>query len=307
MNRSLFFFMLVLLSGGIASACRTDYSQQAADTAREYALEHVKGLTEDQRHFIRFTQPALYSNLIFERKVMPLTETEHIKIVKFKHLPIAPEQDLMHHCFVWAPPGLNASVVVVGAGERSLRCWSPAQVLMKNYIPENTDYENAKKTAVSFLNARRNDLSTKEYNYVRFSEPEVYYTKFAVKWNPAAKELTPWEQYMKELQDRLRSGKEEQKEVILTQLSLVWALPDSEDAYLVMTGFSGKGCLNGWRPQTVSRLGKSDIFGAVLSDEEIAQIEKIPSKQQFFPREPKINRGNKGKETGSIFGGNLSY
>ncbi len=313
MKQKLFLILTALLAVFSGTGCRTDYTQEAAETAREYALEKVKGLTEEQRHYIRYTQPVLYSNLIFAREVVPLTEMEHVKVVKTSRLPVDPGQDMMHHCFVWAPPGLDSSVVVAGTGERSLRFWSPIRALLKNYIPDDADYESAKASSHSFLNGNKKDISVPEQNRIRFSEAEVRYTRFPKTWNTEAKVPTPWEQYVKELKERTRIPEDKaapEEEIILTQLSLVWRSADNPEEYIVFTGFSRNGCLNGWHPQSITRCTEEELAAATLSEQEIAAISKVPSRpagEQVFPPEPKVKRGNHRKETGSIFGKNFSY
>ncbi len=312
MNRKIIFAFLTVLAGVISAGCKTDYSLEAADTAREFALEKLKGLNEEQRHFVRYTQPVLYSNLIFEQKVVPLTNVDHIKVIKMKKLPIAPEQDMMHHCFVWAPPGLEANVVVVGAGERSLRFWSPVRVLLKNYIPDDTDYESAKNQAKNYAASYREELTPQEWDRIRFSEPEVLYTRFPLTWKAEDSEqvLTPWETYMKDLRARTETQKIQEgkaEEIILTQLSLVWKA-DQDGKMIVFSGFSRFGCLNGWKPQQVLHMENAEIEQGTLTEEEIRAIVKKPGEStQVFPAEEPVDRGNKGKDSGATFGKSLMY
>ena len=288
------------------TACKTpDYTGMAVDKAREYALENLKGLNENQRHFIRFTQPELYSDLIFEQQVMPMSDMDHVKFVKPSHFPVNPDLDLMHHCFVWAPPGLDAKVVVVGDGERNLRFWSPFRVILKNFIPADVDYNAAKNAAISFAATTLPQITQSEVNRVRFSEPEVCYTKVLVKMQFVAgnENQTPLEAYLAEEKERA------QGEIILTQLSLVWKA-DNADSLIVVTGFSRFGCLNQWHPHTVQYLSAEELKNHTLTEKEIAAIEKTfspDSSRLVHPPERKVERGNSGKETGSIFGGDLAF
>ena len=101
---------LVLLPG-----CRTDYSKSAVERAREYALNNLKGLSDNHRNFIRYTQPVIYENIVYPRYVIPLDRgAKHVEIDDVRHFPVAPEHDLMHSCVVWNPPDLGARVVVAG-------------------------------------------------------------------------------------------------------------------------------------------------------------------------------------------------
>lgn len=289
------------------TGCKTpDYSARAVETAREYALENLKGLNENQRHFIRFTLPELYSDLIFEQRVVPQTDVGHIKFLKPSHFPVDPDQDIMHHCFVWAPPGLNAKVVVVGDGERSLRCWSPFRVILKNFIPADVDYTAARKAAVEYAISTMPKLPQTEINRLRFSEPEVLYTRFPLELKYAVTEdenMTPLESYLADERAKAES------EFILTQLSLVWRA-DEADTVLVVSGFSRFGCLNQWQPHTIRYINSNDLKNNTLSANEVGAIEKVFStdpKRQVHTLERKAERGNTGKETGSIFGGDLAF
>lgn len=314
MFRKSFLFSMFVLGAVLTAACQTDYSGRAADEAREYVLENIGGLNEEQRHFIRYTQPELYSNLIFPAQILPLSQVDRLRIIRYSKLPTAPQQDIMHHCFVWSPPGLSTKVVVVGDGERSLRFWSPIRVLLKNYIPASVDYQNAKNAAIAMARSSMKFLTQAEINRIRFSEPEVVYTCFPLTWSVEdnTKELTPWEEYLKDMaeqrqEEAIREGKEE--ELILTQLSLVWRA-DKAGECVVFSGFSTKGCLNDWRIQTSGYMPESEIVAGTLPAEEVAKIVKTPGikeGKQVFPREEKAVRGNEIKETGSIFGGNIKY
>ena len=303
--RYMFMLFMLALAFSFAGCSTPDYTGMAVDKARKYALEHLKGLDENQRHFIRFTQPELYSDLIFERQVMPLSDMDHVKFVKPSHFPIDPDQDLMHHCFVWAPPGLDAKVVVVGDGERNLRFWSPFRVILKNFIPADVDYNAAKSAAVSFAATTLPEITQSEINRIRFSEPDVFYTKLLVQmqFTAESENQTPLEAYLADEKEKAKG------EIILTQLSLVWKA-DNADSLIVVTGFSRFGCLNKWQPHTVQYLPVDTLKQNTLNEKEIAAIEKTFSADParlVHPPERKAERGNAGKETGSIFGGDLAF
>lgn len=302
-------YMFLVLAMALAlpfAGCNTpDYTGEAVEKAREYALENLKGLDENQRHFIRFTSPELYSDLIFERQVVPQSNMDHIKFVKPSHFPVNPDLDIMHHCFVWAPPGLDAKVVVVGDGERSLRFWSPFRVILKNFIPADVDYNAAKSSAISFAGTTLQNITQTELNRIRFSEPDVLYTRVPVQMQFATEreDMTPLEAYLAEEKAKTES------EIILTQLSLSWKA-DEEGSLIVVSGFSRFGCLNAWQPHTVQYMTAENLSKNVLNEKEIAAIEKefSPDKNKLVhPPERKAQRGNSGKETGSIFGGDLAF
>lgn len=304
--RKITVFLTAIAAILLLAGCQTDYSNRAADEARNYALKQLKGLNAEQRHFIRFTQPVLYSNLIFPRTVMPLDHPQHVKKDYPARYPIAPHQDIMHHCFVWAPPGLNGKVVVVGEGERSLRFWSPYRVIVKEFIPGSVNFNTATSAAVDYAMDKMLFLNQNELNRIRFSEPEVVYTNFEITMTAKADhdEKTPWEEYLAE-----QRKQKESKEKILTQLSLVWKA-DKKDNMIVITGFSQNGCLYGWHIQTGNYISKSELDQHTLSPEAVRKIVKNHGPQEgkvIHPPESKVKRGRGAKESGSIFGGQMKF
>lgn len=66
------FTIMAALTVLILTGCRTDYTKNAVERARTYALNNLKGLTDNQRNFIRFTQPEIYENIVYPRYVVPL-------------------------------------------------------------------------------------------------------------------------------------------------------------------------------------------------------------------------------------------
>ena len=282
------------------SACKTDYSEEAADTAREYALKKLKGLNQEQRYFIRYTQPEIYSNLIFPQTVIPLTNADHVKLMHPHRFPVAPSRDFMHHCFVWAPPGLDTKVVVVGEGERSLRFWEPTRVILKNYVPGTPSFTAAMKQAVHYAQNKMPQLSESERNRIRFSEPEVVYTRFPIR----IQRPKPVIEKAPDDPDGLL-GYKEVRQPVITQISLVWKA-DRENTFIAVIGTSLHGTLYRWTVNSGQYVTKPELTGKTLSEAETASIRKEYGPEEnrlVFPVEPNVNRGNRRKETGSIFGG----
>lgn len=309
------YFCCALAGLAIAAvSCQTDYSEEAADTARAYVMKHLKTLTEEQRHFVRYTPPVIYSNLIFPSRVVPPAVTGHVKRTKPEKFPVAPQQDFMHHCVVWSPPDLPEKIVVVGEGERSMRFWQPTRVILKNYIPGSVNAAAAKAAAVDHAMNRMLFLTRPELNRMRFSEPDIRYTRFplTVKTAPVEKEeesaagskdeQSPLEKYLAK-----RGGKAE--ELVLTQLSLIWPA-DRENEFIAISGFSPRGCLYQWMIHSANYVTAQELKENTLSPEEIAAIEKDQGPAEgkiVFPPEPGIDRGAGHKESGSVFGGNLKF
>lgn len=276
------FTIMAALTVLVLTGCRTDYTKNAVERARTYALNNLKGLTDNQRNFIRFTQPEIYENIIYPRYVIPLDagNSGHIEIDDVRRFPVAPEHDLMHSCVVWNPPDLGARVVVAGEGERSMMFWEPYRVIVKHYDPGDTGLKNATSTASAFVRNNMQYLSTAELNRVRFDKPETVYTRLPVDPDETDPErLTSWEEYQNE-----RDGKSAGADASsYTQLSLMWPADDPLQC-IVVTGFSKSGTFAGWKLRTGELMEISKLDGARLTREEIDAIPKtIPARTLVFP------------------------
>ena len=261
--------VMAMASLFLLAGCRTDYTKNAVERAREYALNNLKGLTDNQRNFIRYTQPEVYENIVYPRYVTPLnTGLNHIEIDDVRRFPVAPEHDLMHSCVVWTPPDLGAKVVVVGEAERSMMFWDPYRVIVKRYDPGDTGFKAATGAAVTFVRNNMLYLSTSELNRVRFDKPESFYTRLPVDPEDADNhELTPWEEYQNEKNGRdPKAGQN-------TQISLMWPADDPLQC-IVVTGFSKTGTLDGWKLRTAELMDVAKLDEAKLSREEIDAIPK---------------------------------
>jgi len=279
MKRFLPIITAMLAALSFFSGCRTDYTKSAVERARTYALNNLKGLTDNQRNFIRYTQPEIYENIIYPRYVLPLNAgIDHIEIDDVRHFPLTPEHDLMHSCVVWTPPDLGAKVVVVGEGERSMLFWDPYRVIVKRYDPGDTGLKSATGAASAFVRNNMLYLSTSELNRVRFDNPEAIYTRLPV--DPDGVEpdkLTSWEEYLREKEGKNASASQ------YTQLSLMWPADDPLQC-IVVTGFSRTGTFSGWKLRTAELMDVAKLDNARLSREEIDAIEKtIPARDLIFP------------------------
>ncbi|MBR3506480.1 MAG: hypothetical protein IKO02_05485 [Lentisphaeria bacterium] len=266
----------------ILTGCRTDYTKNAVERARTYALNNLKGLSDNQRNFIRFTQPEIYENIIYPRYVAPLDagNSGHIKIDDVRRFPVAPQHDLMHSCVVWNPPDLGARVVVAGEGERSMMFWEPYRVIVKRYDPGDTGLKGATSAASAFVRNNMPYLSTSELNRVRFDNPETVYTRLPVDPEDVDPEkLSSWEEYLNE-----RDGKNAGASASpYTQLSLMWPADDPLQC-IVVTGFSKSGTFSGWQLRTAELMDIAKLDGARLTREEIDAIPKtVPARTLVFP------------------------
>lgn len=280
MKRFLLNIFTIMAAMAVLTACRTDYTKNAVERARTYALNNLKGLSDNQQNFIRFTQPEIYENIIYPRYVIPLDagNSGHIEVDDVRRFPVAPEHDLMHSCVVWSPPDLGAKVVVVGEGERSMMFWEPYRVIVKRYDPGDTGLKSATSAASAFVRNNMQYLTTSELNRVRFDKPETVYTRLPVDPEEAEQgELSSWEEYLNE-----RDGKTADASPY-TQLSLMWPADDPLQC-IVVTGFSQSGTFAGWKLRTAELMEVSKLDGARLTREEIDAIPKtIPARTLVFP------------------------
>ncbi len=280
MKRILPSILTIIAAAAILTGCRTDYTKNAVERARTYALNNLKGLTDSQRNFIRYTQPEIYENIVYPRYVLPLEagNSGHIEIDDVRHFPVAPQHDLMHSCVVWNPPDLGARVVVAGEGERSMMFWEPYRVLVKHYDPGDTGLKGATSAASVFVRNNMPYLSTAELNRVRFDKPETVYTRLPVDpEDPEQEKLTSWEEYLSEKEGRKPDPSS------YTQLSLTWPADDPLQC-IVVTGFSKSGTFMGWKVRTAELMEVTKLDGARLTREEIDAIPKtIPARTLVFP------------------------
>ena len=280
MKRFVLTIITIAAALSVLTGCRTDYTKNAVERARSYALKNLKGLSDNQRNFILYTQPEIYENIIYARYVTPLDAgigVDHVEIDDVRHFPVAPEHDLMHSCVVWSPPDLGAKVVVAGEGERSMMFWEPCRVLVKWYDPGDIPLKTATLTASTFVRNNMPYLSVAELNRVRFDNPEAVYTRLPVDpEEPEQDILSSWEEYLSE-----KEGRNVKKPD--TQISLMWPADDPLQC-IVVTGFSKSGTFVGWKLRTAELMDVAKLDGARLSREEIDAIEKsIPARELIFP------------------------
>ena len=282
MKRILPILIAMAASLAVLTGCATDHTKSAVERARTYALKNLQGLSDNQRNFIRYTQPEIYENIVYPRYVIPLNAGagSHVEIDDVRHFPVAPQHDLMHSCVVWSPPDLGAKVVVAGEGERSMLFWEPYRVIVKRYDPGDTGLKSATAAASVFVRNNMQYLSTSELNRVRFDTPETVYTRLPVDpEEPEREELSSWEEYLSEKEGRDSSA------APYTQLSLMWPADDPVQC-IVVTGFSRTGTFTGWKLRTAELMDVNKLNGARLTREEIDAIpKKVPARGLVFPNE----------------------
>lgn len=275
--KKIFQFLLLLCGAVFLSACQTDIRAAAVERARTYALKNTRQLSDTQRNFIRYTDPVIMEATIFRSTVPKLDPLGHIAGRYDDKVKTNPENDFIHTCLVWNPPEMDgASVVVDGAGERSMRAWTPARLIIKKFIPPASEKMEARRKAVLFLASFMPDLDFASLNVVRFDEPEYVPTRFSLKDTlpvPAAapkNDKSFWDDYL--------ASSSEDKTAKFRQISLVWTAPDGKK--LVVIGLSPALSLTNWNPKKAVLISESELKQAQLGN----NIEPIGQKKEAMKK-----------------------
>ena len=256
-----FFLLPVLLAVFLTAGCQTDYTEEALQRAREFALDNTRLLPEVARNHIRFVTPQLQTAEIFAHQPMTLTEYAHIpRNVDFN--PVSnPNLDTIVAQFVWTPPDLNYSVIVIGHSRKDLSYWSPMKVILKHIIPVRGLYESARNNAIQYVTDNMLYLSRLERVRVRTSEAEIRETQFDLEYM--------FEEQFESARDEWKTFLEElKKHRNRKQYSVVWKADDPKKR-IVVTGFGSDLDLSEWTPSCgmVISLEKLDEYTAEITEQ----------------------------------------
>ncbi|MBE6372643.1 MAG: hypothetical protein E7055_11315 [Lentisphaerae bacterium] len=256
----LFYLLPVLLAVFLTAGCQTDYSEEALQRAREYALDNTRLLPETARNHIRFVTPRLQTADIFSHQPMTLTEYAHIpRNVDFN--PVTdPNLDTIVAQFVWTPPDLSYSVIVIGYSRMDLSYWSPLKVVLKHVIPIRGLYEIARSKAIQYVTDNMLYLTRLERIRVRTSEAEIRETQFDLEYM--------FEEQFESARDEWKTFLEElKKHRNRKQYSVVWKADDPKKR-IVITGFGSEFDLSEWTPSCgmVIPLKKLDEYTAEITE-----------------------------------------
>ena len=224
----------------LLSACQSDYTEEALEKAREYTLDNTRMLPEVSRNYIRYATPKLEIGPVFPHFPMMLTEYAHLQ----RNVDFNPRRDSSLDAilaqFVWNPPELGYSVIVIGQCRRDLSYWEPVKVMLKNIVPVRKEYERALRAAVSYVTNNMLYLTRLERVRVRTSEAEVRETDFDLEYmfeeqlESSAGEWKSFLETLKEHRDR-------------RQFSLVWKADDPAKR-IVIAGFGTISGFERWSP-----------------------------------------------------------
>ena len=240
MKIPLFLLPVLFLAVLLAAGCQTDYTEEAVQRAREYTLDNTRMLPEIARNHIRYVTPQLQTALIFPHRPMALTEYDHIgRNIDFN--PINdPKLNTIVAQFVWNPPQLDYSVIVIGRSRQDLSYWKPLKVILKHVVPVRAFYESARTLAAEYITNNMLYLSRLERVRVRTSEAEIRETQFDLEYMfeeqfESAKD--EWKSFL----DKLKKQRDRR------QYSVIWKADDPAKR-IVITGFGSASGLVGWTP-----------------------------------------------------------
>lgn len=277
MKIPVYLLAVLLLAVLLTAGCQTDYSEEALQRAREYALNNTRMLPEIARNHIRYVTPTLQTAPIFSHYPMRLTEYDHIsRNIDFNPLQ-DPNLDTIVAQFVWTPSNLGYSVIAIGRSRKDLSYWTPLKVVLKHVILSRWLYESARSAAISYVTNNMLYLSRLERVRVRTSEAEIRETQFDLEYmfeEQFESAQNEWKTFLDELKKQ-RNRK---------QYSVVWKADDPSKR-IVITGFGSELNLSGWKPSC------GMLIPAKQLDEYTAEItEKLPPEAE----EPK-NSADAGK------------
>ena len=256
----LLYLLPVLLAVFLTSGCQTDYTEEALQRAREYTLDNTRILPEVARNHIRFVAPRLQTAVIFPHRPMTLTEYSHISR-NVDYNPISDSKlDTIVAQFVWTPPKLGYSVIVIGHSRKDLSYWSPMKVVLKHVVRSRWFYEIARRKAIRYITDNMLYLTRLERVRVRTSEAEIRETQFDLEYmfeEQFESAQNEWKTFLEELKKQ-RNRK---------QYSVVWEADDPQKR-IVVTGFGSELDLKGWKPSCgmVITLKQLDEYTAEIAE-----------------------------------------
>jgi hypothetical protein len=221
-------------------SCESDsyYMARAVERARKYALRRTRDLDEVTRNHIRYAPPTLKETSIFTRQ-FSATESKH---------------NIVQTCIIWAPPSLDYDIVVFGASERRLDDWYPEQLIRKRFVPLDSNKTEAQLEAVKYAMNNMLYLSNQAKNRIRFSEPRIIVSEFAL-YDPKIQQALKrsykdYEKKLKKVKEYLAKLKKDKEKDHFVQTSFVWD-SDEKGEKAVVTGLGGVD-FSDWLPITAT-------------------------------------------------------
>lgn len=161
------YFLLSVALTAILCGCRTPeyYQDQAVQSAREFLLKKSPQLSYEESAYIRFNKPVILHNNI----IGGTSSLEASTIVS----------DMNQIQIVWNIPGQDVFYSVWGACSSTMRDFTPERLFVREFRPEDTNRKEALKRARAYIIGNLfSTLSVEDYNDLRFSPPEIYFSRF---------------------------------------------------------------------------------------------------------------------------------
>ena len=235
------FAVLILLCG-----CVTDYREDAVERSREYLLENMEGLSVLQQNYIRYNDPVIQNQVLFESVIPEFVPDGHLTTRHERNVYKAPNRDQMIRAITWKIPGMDGDVMVLGRSLRDYRFWEIDRIVVRNAAAESSAGEIIQKKAMLYATTLLPELTGRIRLRVRFSVPEVYTSLFLFDDEKAKTGQEDWMDFLKQAA---------RKEPI--QVSAVWLDPDT-GTRIVVAGVSADESLSGWKPKKVYELQEED-------------------------------------------------
>lgn len=240
---------LLAVAAVIFAGCRAPefYQDQAVQKTRSFLLKKCTGLTYEESSYIRYNKPViLHNNIIGGTDTLEassiLSDMNQIQIVW--HIP-----DHEHFYSVW------------GVSSSTMRDFTPERLFIKKFNPEDINRVNAVKKARAYIIGNLfSTLSVEDYNDLRFRNPQIFYSKFALE-----KSLMP------------EDGK--------VQIALVWPLRSNSARRVVVIGNSDKN-LAGFKPVSGSELPETSVTPELLEPYKFMSPADLRKNNEKVPAAP---------------------
>ena len=226
-------FTLLAVSG-----CQSDrdYQARAADRAREYLLANAPELDSAQTSYVRYNDPILLTGDGLSGKVNGVKQI----------------------CITWDIPGTGLLYMVFGTSRERMDNWYPNRLIKRNYVALSGAVNSAVKFCRKYaVTSYLDDISENDMNIVRFSDPEIITSKFALRPEKSVNDpnLMPENRLEEPLVKEKKNPKE--KKAPQVQISLVWNI--SGDRCLVFCGTAANESLAGWKLNFANICDRHDV------------------------------------------------
>ncbi len=219
--------------------CHSDsyYQEQAVESARKFIYKHARELSAEQFAYVRLTPPVLLTGPVLSKNSENAVEDSLAGGEK------------MQICVTWHVPDLATDYLVFGISEPRMAYWRPLKLIRRQIGKLDGNAQKAMNKARKYaMDALYQQLTAADLNTVRFTQPELVQTSFALDTTGGNGISTPrpWTKNSVPAAD----GKE------FLQLSLLWKI--SKDRYVVFCG-TGRKDLHEWEIAMAGVVGEAEL------------------------------------------------